>query len=213
MEKITLQKRETIGDSSKSLKKGLVPAVMYNDKTESYNIQISTSEALNIAKNATSTTILDADYDGKAVKVLAKDFDFNPVTGELRHISFFQIDETKPMQFTVPFHITGISPAVKNNLGVLVKALNAIDVRCALADLKPFIEIDISMLEHPGQTISVSDIRLPKGMTLPNESQMHSAIVTVTQLQKTEVENAPTTTAEEATTTTPETTEEAPKEA
>lgn len=187
MEKIVLNKRELTGNrASKLLAKGFVPAVIYNEKTESFNIQITVKEANWLIANTTSTTILDADLNGKMVKAVVKDVDYNPQTGEIRHIAFFQIDETKEMVFTVPFTLTGISPAVKNNLGILVKTLSSIDVKCKLANLVPEIVIDISEMEHPGQTISVADIKLPKGMTLPNEEHANNAIVTITQLQKVE---------------------------
>ncbi|KKR05542.1 MAG: 50S ribosomal protein L25 [candidate division WS6 bacterium GW2011_GWF2_39_15] len=189
MEKIVLNKREiTGGKVAHLLKQGIVAAVVYNEKAESFNVQITVKEANWLAAHATSTTILDAELDGKKIKTVVKDFDFNPITDEVRHVSFFQIDENKEMIFTIPFKLTGISPAVKNNLGILVKALPAVDVKCKLADLVSEIEIDISNLEHPGQTISMNDIALPKGMTLPNDEHAMSAIVTITQLQKLEEE-------------------------
>ena len=192
MEKIVFTKRNILGKKSKNLlKENLTPAVIYNAKGESTNIQIDSRIAGQISREATSTTIYDAELDGKASKVLVKEIDFNPMTEELRHISFFEIDESKPMVFTIPFHIVGISPAVKNNLGVLVEALDSIDVRCKLSDLKPFIEIDISGLDHPGQSIAVEDIKLPEGMSLINEDTKKSTIVTVTEPQKEEAVIAP----------------------
>lgn len=193
METIILENRELLGKKSRNLlKDGFVPAVVYNDKTKSINIKIQTPVAKQVAKVATSTTIFDVKLGDKSFKVLAKDIDFNPVTDEIRHISFFEIDESKEMVFDIPFDIVGISPAVKNNLGTLVKVLPSIEVRCKLADLKPYITIDISNLEHPGQMISVHDIELPNGMSLINKDMEQAAIVTVTELQKEEVAAAPT---------------------
>jgi len=192
MEKIVLTKRNIIGNKSKNLlKENLTPAVIYNAKGESTNIQIDSRIAGQISREATSTTIYDTELDGKSSKVLVKEIDFNPRTEELRHISFFEIDESKPMVFTIPFHIIGISPAVKNNLGVLIEALDSIEVRCKLSDLQPFIEIDISGLDHPGQSIAVEDIKLPDGMNLINEDTKKSTIVTITEPQKEEEIVAP----------------------
>lgn len=188
METITLQKREILGKKSRNLlAEGFVPAVMYNAKGESSNIQIDASTAKQIGKVATSTTIFDVSLEGKTSKVLVKDIDMNPVTEEIRHISFFEIDESRKMVFTIPFEIVGISPAVKNNLGTLVKVLQSIDVRCTLAELKPNIVIDISGLEHPGQIIGVNDITLPEGMELINKEMEQATIITITELQKEEV--------------------------
>lgn len=185
MSSIEFQERQLTGNrAARLLKEAIVPAVVYNSKRESHNIQISKTMAESLQRTATSTTILDATLGGKSMKVMVKDIDVNPTNDLVRHISFFQIDENAPMLFTVPFNLVGIAPAVKNNLGVLVKALSSIDVRGKLADLVPSIEIDISVLEHPGQSISVSDITLPKGLEFPNDDHTHSAIVTITQLQK-----------------------------
>jgi hypothetical protein len=81
----------------------------------------------------------------------------------------------------------GISPAVKNNLGVLVEVLPSIDVKSKLSNLVPFIEIDITKLEHPGQSISVNEIEMPKGISLVNNDLANATIVTITELQKEEV--------------------------
>ncbi len=192
MEKIVLQKRDITGKKSKNLlKENLTPAVIYNAKGESTNIQLDSTIAKRIFNEATSTTIYDVELDGKTMKVLVKEIDTNPVTEELRHISFFEIDENKEMVFTIPFELVGISPAVKNNLGVLVQALDGIELKCKLADLKPYIEIDISGLEHPGQSIAVNDIKLPDGMSLINDEFARSTIVTITELIKEEEIIAP----------------------
>ena len=188
METITLQKREILGKKSRNLlAEGFVPAVLYNSKRESTNVQVDASTAKQIVKVATSTTIFDVTLEGKTSKVLVKDIDINPVTDVIRHISFFEIDESKKMVFTIPFNIIGVSPAVKNNLGTLVKVLPSIDVRCTLAELKPNITIDISGLEHPGQIIGVNDITLPEGMELINKEMEQATIITITELQKEEV--------------------------
>ena len=187
MKKLKLEKRELLGKKVKSLRKeGLVPAVVYNAKTESFNTVLNKSDAQDLYRNATSTTILDAEFDGRDFKCLVKEFDINSVTGEINHVSIFEIDEKAPMVFTIPFKLVGISPAVKNNLGILVNALDSIDVKCQLDKLQAEIEIDISTLKEPGQTITVEDITLPEGMTLVNDDVLTTAIVTIADAQKIE---------------------------
>ncbi len=198
METITLEKRDLLGKKSQNLlAQGFIPTVLYNAKGDSTNLQVDASTGKKLVRVATSTTIFEAKIGEKISKVLVKDVDFNPLTEEVRHIAFFEIDESKEMVFTIPFEIVGISPAVKNNLGILVKVLPDIDVRCKLSDLKPSIVIDISGLEHPGQIIGVHDIKLPEGMELMNKELEQATIVTITEIQKEEevvaapVEGAP----------------------
>ena len=187
MEKLILQKRELLGKKVKSLRReGLIPAVVYNSKTESFNTVLKKNDAQWLYRNATSTTILDGEFEGRNFKFLVKEFDINSVTGEINHVSIFEIDENAPMVFTIPFTLVGISPAVKNNLGILVNALDSVDVRCQLNKLQPEIEIDISSLTEPGQTITVEDITLPEGMILINDDIRTTAIVTIADAQKVE---------------------------
>ncbi len=187
MEKLQLQKRDVTGKKVRHLRKdGLTPAVVYNGKGESFNVVMNTTDADWINRNTTSTSILDTTLEKESFKTLVKELDINPVTDEINHVALFRIDESAPMVFTIPFNIIGISPAVKNNLGVLVNVLDSIEVRCKLSDLKPYIEIDISKLDTVGQTINVDDIKLPEGMSLINDEQAKATIVTITEIQKVE---------------------------
>ena len=185
MEKITFEKREVLGKKNKRLfDEGYIPAVVYNSKGDSTNIKITRSFASKIMSEVTSATVLDADYDGKDMKVIVKEIDINPLTERIRHIAFFEIDEKQEMTFTIPFKIVGVAPAVKNNLGILVDVLSSIDVRGKLSDLVPFIEIDVTKLEHPGQSISLDDLDLPKSLELVNEDLAETTVVTITELQE-----------------------------
>ncbi len=187
MDTLQLQKRLIVGKKVKHLREsGLIPAVVYNSKGDSINVTMSNTDADWISRNTTSTSILDTQLEKVSFKTLVKELDIHPVTDEINHIALFRIDESAPMVFTVPFNIIGVSPAVKNNLGVLVNALDSIDVRCKLTDLVPFIEIDISKLDSVGQNINVDDIELPKGMALINDEQARATIVTITEVQKVE---------------------------
>ncbi len=187
MEKLQLEKREILGKKVRHLRKdGLTPTVVYNSKGESINVSMSNSDADWLSRNTTSTTILETQLEKDSFKTLVKELSINPVTDEINHVSLFRIDESAPMVFTVPFNIVGISPAVKNNLGVLVNVLDGVDIRCKLSDLKPSIDIDISKLDSVGQTINVDDIQLPNGMSLINDEQAKATIVTITEIQKVE---------------------------
>lgn len=185
MEKINFEKREILGKKNKRLlSEGYIPAVLYNAKGDSRNIKIPYSTAAKIVREATSATVLDAEYDGKDIKVIVKEIDVNPLTDKIRHIAFFEIDKKQVMTFTIPFKTVGVAPAVKNNLGILVEVHSSLDVRCKLDDLIPFIEVDISNLEHPGQSISLDEIDIPKDLELEDKDMAESTIITITELQE-----------------------------
>jgi large subunit ribosomal protein L25 len=188
MEKIKLEERKLTGKKIKQLrKKGLVPGVIYNSKGESINISIDKGTAVHLYKTATPTTILDVEINGEEKKAIVKDVDINPRTAQILHIAFFEITPKKEMDFTIPFTLKGIAPAVKNSIGILVQISDTVQVRCKLKDLVSEIEVDVTGLEHPGQTISLEDIDLPKGLELVHKEDADLPIATITQPQKLEV--------------------------
>jgi large subunit ribosomal protein L25 len=188
MEKIILEKRELVGKQLKQLRDAnLTPAVIYNSKGESISVVVDKGTAVQLYKTATPTTILDIELDSKSKKAIVKDYDINPRTDQILHVSFFEVDPKATMDFAVPFTLDGVSPAVKNNIGILVQIADSIDVRCKLENLIPEIKIDVTELEHPGQTITMEDIKLPDGLELIHEDNATMPIATITQLQKIEV--------------------------
>lgn len=200
MEKILFLERDINGKKNKVLREeGFIPAVVYNSKTESKNIMLDSSTAQRIAREATSTTIFDVELEGKKFKALVKEIDYNPVTDDLRHIAFFSVDETADMVFTIPFELVGVAPAVKNNLGVLIQVLDDIEVRCKVSEIIPSINVDISKLEHPGQSIGVDELNIPEALEIMNEDLKNATVVTITELQSEKILEPETTEDEETT--------------
>ena len=197
MENIKLETRKLLGKKCKKLiLEGLVPCVIYNSKKESVNCQIKRGDAERLVKGITSATMLEIELEGKKMKALVKEIDTNPRTDFLRHLAFFEIDENAELTFEIPFLLVGISPAVKNSLGVLIQPKKEITVKARSKDLVPHIEVDVSKLENVGDAITLEDIEIPQGLKLFNEEDSGMTLVTITDLQK-QVEETPTEEAEE----------------
>jgi large subunit ribosomal protein L25 len=221
MENIVLEKRKLTGKKCKKLiREGFVPCVIYNSKTESTNCKVNRGDAERLVQNVTSSTMLNVDLDGKKMKAFVKDTTTDPRNDSIKHISFFEIDEKAELTLDIPFELVGISPAVKNNLGVLIQPTKSISVKAKSKDIVPHIEVDISGLENIGDAIVLEDIEMPSGIELFNPEDIHNTLVTITDLQKQveeeveEIEEEEETGEEEgeATEGAEETTSEAPKE-
>ncbi|HIH52525.1 MAG TPA: 50S ribosomal protein L25, partial [Nanoarchaeota archaeon] len=82
------------------------------------------------------------------------------------------------MRVKVPLEFIGISNAVKNGLGNLVKVLYEVEVEALPKDLPHNLEVDISKLETVENQIFVSDIKLPTGVAIiVNEREIVASIV------------------------------------
>jgi len=185
--KLTATKRDIQGKKLSSLRRsGLVPAVLFDSKTNSQDISVPADVLGKTLRGATATTIFDITLDKDSYKAVIKELQKDPVSEDVIHVAFFKIDENAEMDFELPLVLSGIAPAVKNNLGVLVQPFESIMIRCKPQDLVDSLSIDISLLEHPGQTIKLKEVTLPKGIKLVHAEDIEETIVTITELQKEE---------------------------
>ncbi len=196
MEKITAEKRDTLGKKNNALRKeGRIPAVIYNAKTESLPISIDRKDINKIASSAKTTTQIEVSIGKDKKIVLLKEISRDPRTDDILHVSFFEIVEGKSVDIEVPVQLEGVSPAVKNNIGVLVTPVTHILVRCTPSNIPEAITVDLSGLEKVGQTILIGDLELPEGVSLIHSEDEKKAVVAVTNIQK--KEEVVTTTEEE----------------
>ncbi len=187
MNQITLSKRTLTKRKARALlSEGIVPAVIYNAKNESTNVQVEHGIIERVLRTATKSTIFDLEIDGKTLKGVIKEVDYSPVNGILRHVSFYEIDPSQEMLFDLPIETTGVSLAVKNNLGILVQPAKTIQVKCKLADLVESIVVDISILQNTGDTILLRELEIPKGIKIPKDAHLNTPILTISDLQKAE---------------------------
>lgn len=185
------KKREIFGKKTKALRKqGLVPAAVYGGKNSALSITVDLKEFKKVFKTAGETTLIKLfiaapegseprqGRDGGNIKnVLIHDSSRDPVTDEIRHIDFYEVKMDEKIITKVPLVFEGSSPAVIDLGGVLVKAMQELEVRALPADLPHEIKADISSLKTFDDNILVKDIKLPKNVeSLENASSSVASV-------------------------------------
>ena len=171
------EKRERIGKLESLRKAGFMPAVYYGHKKESTPIQIKKNDFLKAWKNAGESTVIKLETPDGDLEALIHDVDLDPVTDEPRHADFYVFEKGHKVEIAVPLEFIGISPAVKDLGGVLMKILHEIKVKAEPSNLPHQIEVDISPITELEGQILAKDISLPKGVLLMENSE--EVIVTV----------------------------------
>lgn len=172
MLELEVKKRDAKENPVKLRKDGLVPAVYYGRKEKSTPISISQKVFLKIWKQAGESSIISLTGDAKDVQVLIQDVDRDPVTGLPIHADFYAIEKDKKLKVKIPIEFTGVSPAIKDLGGILVKVLHEIEVESLPKDLPHGVSVDIKALAELTSQILAKDIALPHGVelvTLPLE--------------------------------------------
>lgn len=163
-----------------------IPAVIYSKGT-SQSLVLDPKE-LNAVRHSSAgenavmnVQIMGADQAviGSHTAIL-RDFQRDPVNGAMLHADLFEISMSDPIDVKVSIEITGSTPiGVKRDKGSLRHQLREIEVRCLPDNIPEHLDVDATDLEV-GQTIHVSDIPLPDGVTVLSDGGLAVASVTTT---------------------------------
>lgn len=170
MLKLTANSRDIKQDLKEMRKAGELPAVFYGADKKTTSISVSKIEFKKVwLKAGESSTVEITTPEGK-VNVLIHDVQVDPVTDEPIHIDFLAIDMNKKITVHVPLEFEGVSEAVKNGSGTLVKVAHEIEVEALPKDLPHNIIVDISKLKTLHDQVLVSDLKVPAGVTILGEA-------------------------------------------
>ena len=172
-------KKRNEGVNLNTLRKtGEMPAVFYGAGKTSTSISLSIIEFKKIWREAGESSTVKISLDDNNIDALIHEVQVHPVTEEPIHVDFLVVDMNKKIRVKVPLEFIGISNAVKNGLGNLVKVLYEVEVEALPKDLPHNLEVDISKLETVENQIFVSDIKLPTGVAIiVNEREIVASIV------------------------------------
>jgi len=160
----------TAGDDLKKLRaSGRVPAVVYGSGRETMAISVAGNEFQKVWKQAGESGTVTIELPSGKETVLIQEMTLDPMKNIPQHVDFRVIDVSKPITVTIPLEFTGVAPAVKNGLGVLVKVVHEIEVTGLPKDIPHNLEVDISGLETLDHQVAISDLKLPAGVTVTAE--------------------------------------------
>lgn len=189
---LAVSKRTIFGRKTKQLrKKGIVPANIFGKKIKSTAIEADHSQLLDIMRSAGETGLINLKIKGddKAHPVLVSGYAQDPVTDQMLHVDFHEVDLTQKTTATVPLKAVGESEAVKSGL-VLVMLKNELEVEALPTDLPEAIEVDISVLTEVGATIHAKDLKFDRSK-ITIEVSDEEVIATIQEPAKEEVVEAP----------------------
>ncbi len=184
-----------IRDASASLyalrKNGKIPAVYYGKKEVSTPISISAIDFLKAWKEAGESSVVCIETSEGSIDSLIHEVDVDPVTGVPRHADFYVFEKGHKVEVELPIEFEGVSPAVKDLGGTLVKVLHELKIEALPKDLPHNLVVDIASLTSFESQILAKDIKLPTGVSLLVSSEEVVALVSAPREEKEEEVAAP----------------------
>ncbi len=147
-------------------KEAKMPAVFYGKKTESTPISILKKDFIAVWKKAGESGVVSIKTEKGTVDTLIQAVDVDPVTDIPRHADFYVFEKGKKVEVSVPLEFVGVSPAIKDLGGLLVRSLHDLKISADPQHIPHDIQVDISSLVDFSSQILASQIKLPAGVDL-----------------------------------------------
>ena len=188
-----LREAKGTGASRRLRHEGKVPGILYGGKDDAKSIELNAKDLfMQFKHEAFHASILTLNLDGKKESVLLRDYQMHPVRNNIQHIDLQRIDENKKLSVKIPFHFLNedVAPGVKLEGGVVSHIMVDVDISCLPKDLPTYIEVDMIALSI-GDSIRLSDIKVPEGVELTTLSEDNDPTVTSISQPKVVVDETP----------------------
>ncbi len=163
---VEVRERPGTGGAREVRRAGKVPGVLYGGEgREPVNIAVKSNEfrkALFTGKLLGHLVTLKHGEDSQSV--IAKDIQFHPVTDEPIHFDLYRVDEHQLIKIEVPVHFKNqeTSPGMKAG-GSLEIVRHTVELACPADSIPEELVIDLA-IHNIGDTIRISEVKLPKGV-------------------------------------------------
>ena|SRR3989344_4227784 len=163
MDRLSLkaEERKVLGKKVKNLRKdGILPAHVFGKGVEGEIVSVDQKEFLKVFKVAGETGLIDLKIGTEKIKpVLIREVQYNPVSGDLIHVDFYQVNLLEKVKVSVPIVQIGEAPeSVKLGETIVLQTLSEVEVEALPADLPENIEVDITSLKEIDDAITVGQL-------------------------------------------------------
>ena len=188
---LKVQERESRGSAaSRRLREnGLVPGVLYGNGGQAHPFCIEERELRRVLTGDHGLhAILDVVLEGqqKAHHAVLKEYQLDPTRARLLHIDLQEVRLDQAIHAQVVVELVGESEGVKEG-GVLSQVNREVNVEALPMEVPDRLELDVSSMVI-GDTLRVSDLRVPEGVKLLDDPETVLASVTPpTKIEEPEV--------------------------
>jgi large subunit ribosomal protein L25 len=160
--------RDLLGKRSRRLYgQGKLAAVVYGHNAKPTPLVLDRLEFQKVFVKSGRTHLVDLVVDGdKAEKVLVREIQTHPRRLGPIHVDFYQVNLEEKITVEVPVHLVGESAAVKRGDADILQPLHTLRVECLPSDIPEAFEVDLTPLEEIESELRISDLKIPKGVTV-----------------------------------------------
>ncbi|MEH7250103.1 50S ribosomal protein L25 [Neobacillus niacini] len=159
MNTLAAQEREDVKKSTlKTMRKdGEIPGIVYGREINTKSIFIKNADLRKVIKDVGRNGIISLNLNGKSKDVILRDYQNNPVTKDMLHVDFLQVDKHTEIDTSVSVILKGTSNGEKVG-GIVKQFLHELNITANVNNIPDSIEIDMTNFEI-GHTVQIADIK------------------------------------------------------
>ena len=176
-DRYSIAPRSVLGKRTKRLRwDGILPGNVYGRGLDSVAVQLPRREAeALLAEHGLNSLIeiaVEGEGEGEQRPVVVRGVQRHPLSRELQHIDFYQVDLTRPIQAMVPVTLVGEAPAVHTYQGIVITGADHVLVQALPAEMPQHFELPVDTLEEIEQQLTVGDLRSPAGVEVLTDPEI-----------------------------------------
>lgn len=147
-------------------REGKIPGTLYGKGQTPVSISLFLKEVTQeYVKGRFRSRLVEIKLDGKGVKALPKDLQFNPVTDMIEHVDFIKVEKGTKLRVSVPVKIVGQEKAIGiKRGGVLNVVRHEIEFFCSPEAIPTHLEVNVASMDI-ATSLHINDLELPKDAT------------------------------------------------
>lgn len=152
------------GAARAARREGMVPGVIYGGNAEPQSISVKFNELLKLLKAGKFlSTLMNVKVDGKDNKVICRAVQRDIVKDLPTHVDFLRLSDRSRINLYIPvvFENEDECPGIKKG-GSLIVVRSEVELKVTASNIPDQLVVDLSQFDI-GDTITISDIELPKG--------------------------------------------------
>ena len=148
---------------------GMVPAIVYGDEKETINLKLKLNELTKAAENELFyTQVLLIKTGDEEEKVVLKELQKDPAKVKFLHADVQRVSRKTKLKVVIPVNFINEDECigVREDGGVVAKAIREIEIMCLAGNIPESIDVDIQNL-NLGESMRLTEISLPEGSEIP----------------------------------------------
>jgi large subunit ribosomal protein L25 len=165
------------GAARKMRAAGQIPGIIYGHAREPQALAINTRDFEKLLEHISAeSTVIELAVGGKMSRTLIREIQRHPFRREFLHVDFQELVAGETVSVRIPIVLVGIPEGVRLEGGVMDQTLRDLEIEVDPVNMPNHIDVNVENMKI-GESVHVSDLTLPPGVTAITEGDTTIVVV------------------------------------